>query len=328
MALAYQKYEHMKTNDSILKHDNDSQLVNNQTDGEISLRELLTVIWKGKWAIIATTFSFSVASVFYALSLPNIYKSEVLLAPVADNGSLKMPSQLGGLAALAGVNIASGGGDKTTLALEIVKSREFIGRFIEKHDLFVPVMAVKGWVRDDNSLVINPKTYDVDTKEWIRKVAPPYQPKPSLLETQEAFTELLSVSQDKETGMVLLSVHHFSPYVAQQWVSLLVKEINEEMRQRELGEAQRSIVYLNDKIQQTNVADVRSMLYALIEEQTKTVMLANVRDEYVFKTIDPAVVAEKKSKPKRALIVILAFMLSSLLSTMVVLVRHFSAKKS
>ncbi len=56
-------------------------------------------------------------------------------------------------------------------------------------------------------------------------------------------------------------------------------------------------------------------------------MLANVRDEYVFKTVDPAVVAERKAKPKRALIVILAVMLGSLLSMMFVLVRYFSDKK-
>ena len=295
-------------------------------DDEIDLRELFAAIWQGKWLIIAVTAVFAVASVIYALSLPNIYKSEVLLAPVSDDAGMKIPGQLGGLAALAGVNLGAGGGDKTGLALEILKSREFLSRFITKHDLFVPIMAAEGWNRADNSLVIDADIYNAANKQWVREVKPPFQPKPSLLETHEELLELLSVSQDKESGMVKLSVQHYSPYLAQQWASLLVQAINDEMRQRELAEAQSSTAYLTEQIEKTNIADVRTMLFSLIEEQTKTVMLANVREEYVFKTVDPAVVAEKKDKPARALIVILAVMLGGMLSTLVVLVRYFSSK--
>lgn len=294
---------------------------------EIDLRELFQAIWQGKWLISAVTIVFTIASVVYALHLPDIYKSEALLAPVAEESGLKIPGQLGGLAALAGVNLGGDGGDKVGLAIEIIKSREFLGRFIEKHDLHLPVMAAEGWNRADDSLVLDNEIYDVNAQQWVREVKPPFQPKPSLLEVHEEFLKLFAISQDKTSGMVKISVEHFSPNLAKTWVDLLVKAINDEMRQRELTEAQRSIAYLNSQIEQTSISDVRTMLYSLIEEQTKTVMLANVRDEYVFKTVDPAVVAEKKAKPKRALIVILAFMLGSLLSIMFVLVRYFSDKK-
>uniref|UniRef100_UPI0040488AF0 Wzz/FepE/Etk N-terminal domain-containing protein n=1 Tax=Rheinheimera sp. TaxID=1869214 RepID=UPI0040488AF0 len=104
---------------------------NRVADDEIDLRELFAAIWQGKWIIAAVTSLFTVAAVVYALSLPNIYKSEALLAPVSEDAGLKIPGQLGGLAALAGVNLGGlGGGDKTALAMEIIKSREFLGRFI------------------------------------------------------------------------------------------------------------------------------------------------------------------------------------------------------
>lgn len=301
---------------------------NMNADDEIDLRELFYAIWQGKWIIIATTIVFAVAAVFYALSLPNIYKSEVLLAPVADDAGMKIPSQLGGLAALAGVNLGSSGGDKTGLALEILKSREFISRFITKHDLFVPVMAVQGWNRSDNSLVINEDVYSAANNEWVREVNPPFAAKPSLLETHEEFMQLFNTSQDDISGMVKLSVEHYSPYLAKSWVDELVKAINEEMRQRELSEAERSIKYLTSQIEQTNIADVRTMLFSLIEEQTKTVMLANVREEYVFKTVDPAVVAERKAKPKRAVIVIVAVIMAGILSVFAVLLTSLFRKQS
>jgi uncharacterized protein involved in exopolysaccharide biosynthesis len=290
-------------------------------DDEIDLRELISAIWQGKWIIIVTTFVFALVGVFYALSLPNIYKSDVLLAPVVESSGLNIPGQLGGLAALAGVNLGSGG-EKTGLALEILKSREFIGRFIEKYDLFVPIMAADGWNRGSNSLVLDDEIFDSQSQEWVRNVAPPFSVKPSLLETYEEFMKLMSVSLDQNSGMVTLSISHYSPFLAKQWASILVQEINDEMRNRELTEAQDSIDYLNTQIELTNIADVRTMLFSLIEEQSKTVMLANVRDEYVFKTVDPAVVTEKKAKPARALICVLSAMLGGFLSVLIVLFRY------
>ena len=55
-------------------------------------------------------------------------------------------------------------------------------------------------------------------------------------------------------------------------------------------------------------------------------MFANVRDEYVFKTIDPALVPEQKFKPKRALICILGFLFGGILSVLIVLARYFLKK--
>lgn len=292
-------------------------------DDEIDLRELFTAIWQGKWIIIATTFVFTASAVIYGLSLPNIYKSEALLAPVNADSGMRIPGQLGGLAALAGVNLGDGGGDKTTLAIEVLKSRDFIGRFIEEHDLFVPVMAVTGWTRGNDSLKIDNNIYDAESGQWVRKAKTPFAPKPSVQETYTEFMKLLSVSQDKTNGMVRISVQHYSPYLAKQWLDDLISAINEDMRQREMSEAQRSIIYLNEQIAQTNLADVRTMLFSLVEEQTKTLMLANVRSEYVFKTVDPAVVAEEKTKPARLVICILGVVLGGILSSIYAIFSYY-----
>ena len=69
-----------------------------------------------------------------------------------------------------------------------------------------------------------------------------------------------------------------------------------------MAEAEKSIEYLKQQIANTSLADLQVMFFELIQSQTETVMLAEVRPEYVFKTIDPAVVPELKSKPRRAII--------------------------
>ena len=290
---------------------------------EMNFSDLIRIIWRGKWFIMLVTTTFAVLSVLYSLSLANVYKSEAVLTPATEKSGLNIPGQLGGLAAMAGLNLGgSGSTDNTALGLELIKSRDFIGRFVERHNLLVPLMATSGWDRGSNALLFDPELYDVQSKTWVRKVNPPFQPEPSLLEAHDAFMDNFSISQDKLTKMIKVSLEHYSPELAAQWLSLLIKDINEEIRQRDLREAERSIVYLNKQIEETNIADVKATLFSLVEEQMKTKMLANVRSEYVFKTIDPPVVPEMKAKPMRALIVVASVMLGFMFSCLIVLFRH------
>ncbi|CAM2970046.1 Wzz/FepE/Etk N-terminal domain-containing protein [Shewanella amazonensis] len=300
---------------------------------EIDLRELFAVIRQGKWLIFAITAVFAIGSVIFAIMQPNIYKAEALLAPAEADGSsgglAALASQFGGLASMAGINLGGGGGtDKTQLAIEVLKSRQFVGEFIEKHQILPELMAVKKWHMAENNLSFDPELYNSDTKTWIREVKPPFKPEPSVLEAHKEFLKILAVSKDKESGMVKLSVEHQSPLVAKQWVDWLVADINRVMKERDVLEAMRSIEFLNKQIEQTNVADIRAILYKLVEEQAKTIMFAEVRDEYVFKTLDPALVPEEKAKPKRALICALGTVLGGMFGMMLVMVRSFSRKES
>ncbi len=88
----------------------DAQFSPSLTNDEIDLRELFSVIWKGKWLIIAITTVFAIASVVFAVLQPNIYKSEALLASASEEqggGLSALASQFGGLASLAGVNLGA-----------------------------------------------------------------------------------------------------------------------------------------------------------------------------------------------------------------------------
>lgn len=312
-------------------HNYDPQRHSDYQDDEIDLRELFGIIWQGKWWIIAITFVFAVGSVIYSLSLPNIYKSEATLAPTeeASGGGLsQMAGQLGGLASLAGVNLGGGNTDKTTIALEILKSRAFIKGFVEKYDILPELMAVEEWNRG-SGVVFNNELYNPDTKEWVREVEPPKQPEPSSWEYVKVFREsVLEVSKDDTTGLVTIAVNHQSPEVAEQWVVWLIEEINNHMRERDIQEAQRSLEYLDKELQSTSLSDMQQVFYQLIEKQTQTIMLANVRPEYIFQTLDPAVVPEQKAKPSRALICIIGTFLGGFLSVGFVLVRNIFRKET
>ena len=300
-------------------------------DDEIDLKELFSVIWQGKWLITAVTTVFAIVSILIALWLPNIYKSEALLSPISEKqggGLSALAGQFGGLASLAGINLSGGAsGDKSQLAIEILKSREFTSNFIKKHHILPDLMAIDKWNRNSNKVTFDPDLYDSTSKKWVRDVKLPKYPKPSMQEAYKEFSKILNIATDKETGMVTISIEHKSPFVAQQWVKWLVADINSEMKTRDVDEANKSIKFLESELRQTKVADIRNVLFNLVEEQTKTIMFSKVRDEYVFKTIDPALVPEEKAKPKRALICVLGTLLGGMLGVGIILVRFAFNKK-
>lgn len=302
-------------------------------DDEIDVRELLTVLWAGKISIIGIVFVFGLVSVLAALSLPNKYTSEALLAPRSDggaNGALgQMASQFGGLATLAGVNFGAlgNGVGETAVAIETLKSREFFGIYLYD-EVLVDLMAAEGWDRGTDKVLIDESLFDANTATWVRDVGEAFQVKPSVQEAHKSFKRLLSVTEDKKTGFVTVAVTHYSPTVARNWVSRIVKGVNEAVRARDVLEAEKSIAFLNDQSLKTNLVSVTEVFAELIEQQTKTVMLANSSDEYVFQVIEPPVAPESKSEPRRALICVLGTLLGGVLAILFVVMRHYSRKQA
>ena len=297
-------------------------------DDEIDLVELWRAIWAGKFTIIIISMIFAVASVFFALSKPDIYKASAILAPASSEDSAGgFSGQLGGLASMAGISLGGGGGvNKTALALEIIKSRSFVETFIIKHDLVVPLMASIKWDRASDTLILNEELYDSVNNKWLREVKAPKTPEPSSWEAYQTFSSLVTVSQDKESSMVNIDIEFYSPELAKKWLTWLVQDINEYMREQDQIEAKASIDYLTNQLANIKVATMETVFYQLIEEQTKNMMLTMVKKEYVLKTIDPAQVPDTKDKPKRALIVVLGTMLGGMLSVLIVLIRYFAKK--
>ncbi|PHR95973.1 MAG: LPS O-antigen length regulator [Leeuwenhoekiella sp.] len=291
-------------------------------DDEIDLREVFGILWRGKWVIVATTVLFAVTGVVYALSKSNVYEATALLAPVQNEGSVGIGGQLSGLASLAGLSFGGGETNRTAIAKEVLQSRAFLSSFIRRHELSVPLMAVSKWNFEERAWEYNQLVYDAASGEWETGETGESL-KPSDWDLVKAFRGQLSINENKDNGMITLAVSSLSPVAAAEWAELLVNDINEHMRSQDVEEAEASIAYLEDKLNETNIAGMQQVFYQLIESETRTVMLANAQREYVFQTVDPAVVPQEKSGPKRALIAATATILGGMLGVFIVFVVAF-----
>lgn len=291
---------------------------------EASLGELFAILWQGKAVIIAVTLVFAFASVFFALSVPNQYRATVVLAPAqSDGGGLSGAlGQLGGLASLAGVNIGGSDGGETQIAQQIMRSWGFIDGFINQYDLAVEIFAAEGWREASDEILIDTDIYDVSSATWLIEDDGVLRP-PTSWELFKVFADMLTVSEDKKTGLVSVSIEYYSPLLAKQWLDMYLIAINEHMQRRQVKKVSRNIEYLEDQIAKTSIAEMQGVFYTIIEEQIKSKMLAEASPNYAFAVVNPSMVPEEKSQPKRALICVLGTLLGGILSVLWVLVRYF-----
>ncbi|MBH0025397.1 MULTISPECIES: Wzz/FepE/Etk N-terminal domain-containing protein [unclassified Pseudoalteromonas] len=296
---------------------------NSDNSNALDLVELWLILWNKKWLIIVLSFLSCAGILAYSLTLPNMYKSSVLLSPQQEqqsSGLSSLAGQFGGLASVAGINLG-GSSDKTAVYLEIIKSKDFLYKFIEKNNVKVNLFAAKKWDKDTEELELDDTIYK--NGKWLVDEETQKTLEPTLYEAYEYFVKKLTVKEDKVTGLVEISYEHIDPRIAKTYVENIVTLINKSVREREIAENKESIKYLNEELANTNIAEMQNVFYTIIEEQTKSMLLAKVRKEFAFKVIESPIVEEQKSSPNRAVICILGAVFSVFFICITVLLIHF-----
>ena len=301
-------------------------MLNSELDeSSFDLKEIYYAIKNNFVFIVCLSGIFSLIVLFYALSLPNIYKSEALLFPVQESSQDSLSSlanSYSGLASLAGVNIGgtNGSSNKTKEGIEILKSTKFLSDFIIKRNIAVPIIAAQP-DKKSNMYLVNKNKYDVKSQKWLIEI-------PSILSLVRTFKgSNFTVYHDPKSGFIKITITHFSPQVAKDWVEWIVSDLNLFFKLQELDEAKKTIKYLEEELVKNKVKGLEVIFYRLIEEQTKKIMLANTRDEFLFRTIDPPVISDIKSSPRRALILIIGTFFGGMISLTTAFIMHFNNKR-
>lgn len=289
-------------------------MTHNRRD-EVNLQLLFQLAWKRKYWLILTLIISVGSAAYLSLQLPNVYRSEARIVAAGESQGKAggLAGQLSSVSALAGINLGGGGEKKSVIALETMRSRQFFNDFAVKYNIMKPLMAGYRWNMAKDEILFDPDIFDIRTGQWIRPAIELRGSEPSLQEGYESFMKRFSSSQDKLTGVVTVSFEFISPTLSQRWLQLYIDEINDVMRQKDIEEAESAIKYLNKQLEQTQLSEVKESIFSLIEENTKTLTMANARKEYVFKTIDPPYKPELKAGPMRSVIVLLTFFVHCIL---------------
>ena len=277
-------------------------------EDEIDLLELIRTLLQAWKTIVGITMVCVGLAVAYALHAPEVFEAEILLAPASEekSGASSALSQFGGLAAMAGISIPSDSNVEQVVAT--LQSRKFLRQYIDGKKL-LPVLFDEIW--------------DAENQSWLVQTQ---EDEPTEQKAVESFKSILSVDEDKKSGLITLSISWKDPEVAAQWANDLVKQLNEQLREQAIADSRKRVGYLEQELAKTTLQDMRAVLYNLLESEKQKAMLANVNEDFALEVIDPAVAPETREKPKRKLIVALGGVCGGFLGIFTVFFAQFLKK--
>lgn len=306
-------------------------MISTTKEVNLNFKQFLLLLWSKKFIILFTTLFFIVVSISYALYLPNEYRSQavVKLSQQHNSDMSSIASQYGGIAAAAGIDIPNSTSEKSeNLAIEIIKSREFFKHLLTYEGVLPEIMAAKRFNFENQETIFDEKIYRPEKKEWVRKPEPPFGIIPSYLEAHEVYlNEILTIFFDKKTNFITISITHVSPVFAEEFLALIINELNRLERETDLLKINKKLIYLEEQLNKFEIKGIQDSIFNIIETQLEKKMLTDISDEYFIEILDSPFIPEEKSSPQRSLIVILGSILGFIFSVTFIFLRNISNVK-
>jgi len=279
-----------------------AQRTSSPDEDEINLLDLLIVLAKHKKRIIGVTIAAALLAIGYSLSLTNIYTATTKILPPqqSQSSASAMLSQLGGLAGMAGSSL--GIKNPNDLYVAMLKSRNVMEKIAKRFDL--------------------QKVYEQET----------------LTGNLKALEGSTVISSGKD-GVITVEVDDKDPQLAASLANAFIEELNKLMQTYSLTDASQKRTFFDQQLRQAKdkltdaelVLDktpntslkyldaLRNLKYQeavweILAKQFEMAKLDEAKDFPLIQVLDKATPPEKKSKPKRSMVVMLATLVAFFLA--------------
>lgn len=248
---------------------------------EISLLDYWKVINKNK-KFIAIIVSLAVTvSVVVALLMPPVYEAKAIIIPVSKQNA---PSGMGDLAAQFGIATHSPSNVNVMEIVNLLNSNILREKVIKKNNL-MPVL-LQGENKKNNS---------ENKRIW---------------NALRALNKALNVNYKRKDDIIEISMQFKDPEIAVKIINYTLNELTEHMSSEARRVAETNKKYLEAQLNATADPFIKAKIYSLIVQQVEQAMIAEVKENFAFKVLDPPMVPDQRIKPKRMLMVMTSFMAS------------------
>ena len=287
---------------------------------EVDLIEIFKLLWSKKYFITIIVAVSAFFSYFYAASLVNYFQSDALLE-VVDSSNETNTSRLSGYASMIGMDIGDKESNKSDLVLATIKSKDFF-KLISQDDLmYAKIVATKDFDMDSSKIIFNKSIYNSSNNQWVENK------KPSFLTAFKKYKNIINIGISKDTGFITITAEHISPVFAKELIDVIIREINIVFRKKDLDESTRALGYLEEKIQNTNILEIKNLMNNLVSINLEKQMMSDINKDYILSYIENAYIPENKSRPSKPLICILGTLAGFILSILIVIIRHYVFNK-
>ncbi|GIW56586.1 MAG: LPS biosynthesis protein [Nitrospiraceae bacterium] len=303
-------------------------------EDEVSLLELANTLLRRRRLVFGIPVATAFLTAAVSLLIPPTFTATTAFVPEAPTGS-SIPAGLSGLASQFGISL---GGDATQLPqfyAQVLQSRELLDRILLTR---YPDPRSEHNPPDSSTLLA---ILEVDGDSLAD----------SLHAGREELADLISVSVDRETGIVTLNVDSRYPELAAAVANKFIEYLNEFNAQTRQSQARERRRFIEGRIQTAEQelrraeedlktfyernrtwqqspqlvveedrlrrqVQLRQEVYLTLNREYETARIEEVNDTPVITVIDRAVPPQEKSKPKRTLMVILAFVLGGMVGVL------------
>lgn len=257
------------------------------SEEEINLLDYLRVIWKRKILIVLVILITVLTAAINSLYVEDIYQATAVISPVSDeksSGGLAMLSQQFG--GLPGISLPSS--TSTSEIMNLLKSNMMREKMIEKYNL-LPVLFPEGWKKEN-------------AKQGSKI--------PTMWDGLRRLNAIIKINDSKKENTISVSAEFNNPEMTVKLVNYLLSTLTEHKSSEAKRAALTKRRYLEEQLRTTSDPLIRQKIYNLISQQVETAMMSEMKEDFVFKVLDPPRVPDRRIKPQRRQIVVLSFAVS------------------
>jgi uncharacterized protein involved in exopolysaccharide biosynthesis len=331
----------------------------------IDFSAFFKIIWKEKVWVVLITLLFALGGIYYALTAREEFVSTGKILPEYQSKAGGL-SQFAGLASLAGVDLSSaagGGSDavRPDLYPDVLKSTPF---FLELLKIKVRTKDNKEMLFSQfyDTFVLDNKIEEKDTKIKFptsnQYIAVSYQTEKNLKDLRERISAVI----DKKTGLITVTVKLPDPVVAtlitdygMNFLTNYITNYRTEKSKRDLNFLAERLdaakgKYFNNQAKKAQYSDqyqlsmmklqaadlqrerieseykISSNFYNTLLQKYEEAKLKVQQETPVIKVLEPPVVPNKRSEPKRTIIVLIATFLGGIFGIVFGLIRKKNYK--
>jgi len=304
--------------------------------------EILSVVWNAKKLVGFVVGATTVLAVVISLLLPESFKATTTILPETEKGKLAGLGGLSDLASLAGVNV--GEVPLTKLYPAIINSEVVLKKVIYAR---YPTPEYQ----DSANLI----------QIWeIRAKTPALEYEGAL----KALRSRLDVSVDTKTSLLTLGIETRYPQLSADILNNITHELDEFMRTRRTTSASEQRKWIESRLAQVKLdleraenklknfretnrqivyspqlqleqgrlvrdVEINNTLYIELKKQYELAKIEEIKNIPIINVLDPARPPARKENPKRSVIVLTAFFLSTFGSLFfVIIVNRYEAQLS
>lgn len=265
-------------------------------EDEINLLDLVKVVLKHKKLVLGFVFGISLLTVIVSLLMTKIYESRAVIAPVQQSAA-----QSSLIAVAAQFGMVAPQGSNTAEIISILKSDILMQKILEKQQLQDTLLG-----KSD----IKGKSENEKTWRGIRMLR----------------DGILKITENRKDNIITILAQYEDPVIAQKIAAATLDELVDHMTGEAKRVADANRKYLEAQITTTADPFIRQKIYSLIAQQIETATMAEAKENFAFKVIDPPRVPDKRIEPKRREMVLISLIVSLFVGVFLAFAKEYFEK--